>query len=150
MFQWFKRLIAPSPVVPPQLSVTPTPTWTLDKWSKSVSHVNWARSLFVTPAWQSAWSVLCDGIPRGFPVRGAVLTSEQAALELGRIQGYWDCLETLRALTRMAPKPTAEIPQDYLTPSMPQNGEGEVELSESPTDYYDLPEPRHTPTAKRQ
>lgn len=57
-------------------------------------------------------AVLHNSIPYGYPMRGSEVSPTAAALELGRMQGYMDCLNLLNAIC--TPQPTQnEVPQDY-------------------------------------
>lgn len=86
--------------------------------------MQWARSLSATPEFQVAWQILTDGIPRGWPTRSEKPIDPTAlAIEHGRIQGYWDCLEMLCALEILPNRPRETVDVDYATPAMSQNGE---------------------------
>jgi len=62
--------------------------------------------------YQHILSVLLNGIPSGYPQRGNVINETMAAVELGRMQGYLDCLNLFQSLSRTTPEPV-EVPQDY-------------------------------------
>lgn len=53
-----------------------------------------------------------NGIPSGYPMRGQPTDPTTAAVELGRIQGYMDCLNLLQLLCTPIPQ-HKEVDQDY-------------------------------------
>lgn len=59
------------------------------------------------PIWQHAVTILVASRPRGFPMRGQNITDTQAALELGRVEGYNNCLDLLQSLAT----PPQSLPQ---------------------------------------
>ena len=58
------------------------------------------------------FAALHNGVPYGYPERGKEMNPTTAAIELGRVQGYMDCLQLLHLLCTVPPK-QIDIPQDY-------------------------------------
>ncbi len=83
---------------------------TLERWHKSDTLVTWARS---SPEFAHVLAVVFNQQPRGFPMRGQVVTETQCSVELGRMEGYSDCENLLFALRNYPAKPTKEIEADY-------------------------------------
>lgn len=52
--------------------------------------------------------VLEAKVPQGFPIRGQAVTDTQTNIELGRIEGYRDCLRVLMAMS-ISPTPEAQM-----------------------------------------
>lgn len=72
---------------------------------------HWLKSKFGTEVLR----VLEAKVPQGFPMRGQAVTDTQANIELGRVEGYRDCLRVLVAMA-VSPAPesqAAEIPSTY-------------------------------------
>ena len=43
-------------------------------------------------------SALINAVPKGYPLRGEAVNDTAANIELGRIQGFMDCMATLQIL----------------------------------------------------
>jgi len=58
------------------------------------------------------FAALHNGVPYGYPQRGLEVNPTTAAIELGRVQGYMDCLQLFHSLC-IVPEMPKEVPQDY-------------------------------------
>lgn len=58
------------------------------------------------------FAALHNGLPYGYPMRGQEANPTTASIELGRTQGYMDCLNLLHLLCTPQPIPK-EVEQDY-------------------------------------
>lgn len=83
---------------------------TLERWQKDDGLVNWARG---SDEFAYTLSVVHNQQPSGFPVRGQVITDTQCAVELGRKEGYADCLNVLLALRQFPVVVKEEIEANY-------------------------------------
>lgn len=72
--------------------------YTLGKWQASPHLAEQAQQLFHEELFRHIMAVLVNSIPSGYPARGAVVNDTTANIELGRIQGYLDCLNLLNSL----------------------------------------------------
>jgi hypothetical protein len=86
---------------------------TLEKWRKETSNIAAARDLWKHPVFQDILSIARNAQPRGYPPRGVPINSTMAAVELGRCQGYLDCLGIIEATVDIPPEPTPDIPSDF-------------------------------------
>lgn len=76
----------------------PFPTgYTLETWHAS-GMPGAAKALFGEETFRHIYAVLYNSIPSGYPGRGVVVNDTTANIELGRIQGYLDCLNLLQSL----------------------------------------------------
>jgi hypothetical protein len=89
---FFKR--KPKPI--PRLLVIPT-SYTLEMWVKNNLSVQFEK-MMEEKLLAYAISVLINQIPSGFPLRGQKVNDTQANIELGRINGYLECLHLLQSL----------------------------------------------------
>ena len=74
-----------------------------------------ASELFHTALYQKMMTVAYNHRPRGYPQRGQPVNKTQALIELGRMQGYEDCLTVFEAMTWTVPSDevTNQTPWDY-------------------------------------
>lgn len=77
------------------------------------SNVAEMRRIFKLEAMADALGVLREGTPRGYPIRGGEISQEQALIELGRKEGYYDCLDLLLAMANYPASPHTEIVPDW-------------------------------------
>jgi hypothetical protein len=104
-----------APVIPPPSSLPRVPFpqgYTLNKWQSSPDLVAGWKNLAKEDLFRHGMSVLYNSIPSGYPARGQQVNDTMANIELGRYQGYMDCLNLLQALAFDAPK-SEEAPMDW-------------------------------------
>lgn len=77
---------------------------TLERWQSSSLYTAEARRLFADRTFQDIFSLLTNHRPQGYPVRGQDVSDTQALIELGRIEGYNDCLRLIVSLAQLPPK----------------------------------------------
>lgn len=85
----------------------------LEMWRKDPQLLAFARDLWGKVEWQHALSALKNAAPSGFPIRGKSITETEANIELGRKEGYQDCMNALFSLTVRAPEPFTEVEADF-------------------------------------
>ena len=85
----------------------------LATWRAAPDLLDWARQLWTQPNWQQALSAIRNAAPSGFPIRGRAVTEIEAAIELGRKEGYQDCMNALFSLPLRLPMPMAEVEADF-------------------------------------
>jgi hypothetical protein len=85
----------------------------LEEYRAKPDNVARTRKLFQTEEFQLIWEVLCSQVPRGFPLRGQALTGIQAASELSRINGYFDCLNVIASLAHHQQIPSKPVEADF-------------------------------------
>lgn len=100
------------PKIPPPAPVPFPVGMTLDKWLSNPDLAIRAKALFEDELTKMIFGVLQNSIPSGWPARGQVVNDTTANIELGRIQGYMDCLNLLNLLGTPAPVRT-EVPLDW-------------------------------------
>lgn len=81
----------------------------LRSWRSAPDRVGEYRQLLATPLFREIMAVLQSCIPYGYPLRGGEVTEVQGLIELGRVQGYQDCLYLLRSLGEFEPPPAAPV-----------------------------------------
>jgi hypothetical protein len=86
--------------------------YTLDQWQSSPDLVNGWKKLESEDLYRHGMSVLYNNIPSGYPARGQTVNDTMANIELGRYQGYMDCMNLLQALSFDSPK-SDEVPMDW-------------------------------------
>ncbi len=117
-----KRILGTQPTVRVQKIDRPTAVgMTLERWQADDGLVNWAKQ---SPEYAYAISVVQNQAPSGFPIRGQVISDIQCAVELGRKEGYTDCLNVLFMLRQFPVKVAEEIPADYDNTEYPQANQG--------------------------
>jgi hypothetical protein len=83
------------------------------KFRLNSNNVAAMRALLTMPFFQDALRVLYDQIPRSFPAQGEPISDSQAAVELGRVRGYMECLENLHSLATYPPASLPDLEADY-------------------------------------
>lgn len=110
---WLKQLFA-GPPKPVSLCV---PMFArgmdLEAFQSIEDRVGEVRRLYKTELMQDIFGVLRQKAPRGYPLRGESVSQEQALIELGRKEGYCDCVDLLVALANYAPAGQKEIEPDW-------------------------------------
>lgn len=86
---------------------------TYDEWSKREDLTQEARELGVTPGFRAMLEALSDQVPTGFPARGQLVPGDTMAMELGRIEGFRDCIRTLRSMTSVPRAAMADLPSTF-------------------------------------
>jgi len=86
--------------------------YTPDEFRSNPGLVKMTHDLFNGALGGHILAALHNGMPYGYPMRGNDLSPTAAAVELGRVQGYMDCLNLLNSLGEL-PNIQNEIPQDY-------------------------------------
>ena len=90
---------------------------TLAIWRQKPDLIGWVANLWNEPNFQGWLDVLRNEAPQGYPPRdGNAVDPIRAAVELGRKEGYQDCLNVMLLTTTAAPLPSPEISADYLPP----------------------------------
>jgi len=92
---------------------------TLHRWAQSPELIDEARRTMASPLFGHIFSVMYNAMPHGYPLRGQPATDIGVAIELGRKEGYADCLSLLRSLGHILPAPE-EIPMDFGAGPPPQ------------------------------
>lgn len=85
----------------------------LATWRAAPDLLSYARELWSQPNWQHALSALRNAAPSGYPIRGKMITDIEAAIELGRKEGYDDCMRALFSLTQRSSEPLVEVKADF-------------------------------------
>lgn len=67
-------------------------------WRSNPEYVKTAADLLATSLMKDILGVLYAEIPSNYPQRGTKITDTEACIELGRMQGYQDCLLLLQRL----------------------------------------------------
>lgn len=113
--RWLIGLVDNTSSIPRSGPAKPAPinksTSSLDHWQKNDERVNWARGSVEFAELLSIYDALH---PTGYPVRGAAVTDIQAAVELGRKEGYMDGRAVLMSLRSFPANPPTEIQSNYL------------------------------------
>lgn len=86
--------------------------YTLEEWRANKSLPEMLRKILEEPTMRHAFSVLYNRVPSGFPIRGDQVSDIQAAVELGRVNGYMECLSLLKSLA-ITPHINTEVEQTY-------------------------------------
>lgn len=86
--------------------------YTLEDWRANRELPGQAKKIFDEPVMRHVFSVLYNQIPSGFPLRGEQVNDVQAAVELGRMNGYIECLSLLKSLANPA-EHAEEVEQTY-------------------------------------
>lgn len=68
---------------------------------------------FKKPIFQHVLTILVHHRPRGFPMRGQQVSDTQAAIELGRVEGYNNCLDLFLSLANPPAVNQEPIESDY-------------------------------------
>lgn len=88
------------------------------------AHISQWSDFLSTSTGQALLKVLKERIPNGFPARGQAVRSEDALMELGRINGYRDCLRLLELLSNPPKEADGKpIQTDYAVD--PLDGDGQ-------------------------
>lgn len=74
--------------------------WNLARWQSSDTSVEWARSLFASDMGQRLLSVLHNELPKGY--------AHEAGQQLGRINGFLECIAVMERLAESSAKPADE------------------------------------------
>ena len=82
-------------------------------WRNSPEYLAFARELWARPEWQHALSAIRNAAPSGYPIRGRTISEVEAGIELGRKEGYQDCLNAIFSLPIRAPDPIEEVEADF-------------------------------------
>ncbi len=85
----------------------------LKTWRERPELLAFARDLWTKPEWQQALSAIKNSAPSGYPIRGRAVSEIEAAIELGRKEGYQDCVNVIFSLPVRAPEPLEEIEADF-------------------------------------
>jgi hypothetical protein len=89
----------------------------LKTWRETPEFLSFARDLWSKPQWQHALSALRNAAPSGYPLRGGraerPISDIEAAIELGRKEGYQDCLNAVFSLAIRAPAAQVEVEADF-------------------------------------
>lgn len=101
------------PPKPRFISVIARSGMTLERWRADDDNVKEARSLFKDSRFNGVMSVLRSEIPQGFPARGMVINDTMASVELGRVQGYMDCLRMIASCAEFKPQNPDEVPAEF-------------------------------------
>ncbi len=84
----------------------------MEEWRANKELPSQAKKIFAEPTMRHVFSVLYNQIPTGFPIRGEAINETQAAVELGHINGYIQCLSLLKSLAQ-SPEATDQVEQTY-------------------------------------
>jgi hypothetical protein len=92
-------------------------------WRNSPEYLAFARELWTKKEWQQALSAIRNAAPSGYPIRGRTISDVEAAIELGRKEGYQDCLNVIFSLPKHPDPVPEEIeadfdPKDYNKPDV--------------------------------
>lgn len=104
--KWFRsgtRGTRPSTVVRP--AVPHRHGFNFAYWRTRADLIKYARELLATKEFQQLLSVLHAEMPKGY--------TENPALQLGRMNGWIECLRCLESLGEMPAAPTGEVPITY-------------------------------------
>jgi hypothetical protein len=85
----------------------------LKTWRETPEFLSFARELWTKPEWQHALSALRNAAPSGYPIRGRTISETDAALELGRKEGYQDCLNAIFSLPLRSADLAEEVEADF-------------------------------------
>lgn len=112
MFERFMawKIKPQKPVVKPP--ILHPESYTLEEWRTNKELPGNLKKVFDEPIMRHVFAVLGNQIPSGFPLRGQDVNETQAAIELGRMNGYIECLSLLKSLSRN-PEFPQEVEQDY-------------------------------------
>lgn len=88
----------------------------LEWWFGQPANLAESQKLFETPLMRDIIDVLHSERPQGFPIRGYPVESVSAHVELGRVEGYNDCLRILLALPHPPAAPIDQIQSTFETP----------------------------------
>ena len=113
---WFKKCLNP-PVAQAEANkqrvFQPFPEGhNLITWRQHPVLSNQLAGAFREELFRHVLSVLYNSIPSGYPARGNTLNDTMANIELGRVQGYMDCLNLLQSLS-ITPTTTEPPEQNY-------------------------------------
>lgn len=86
---------------------------TLDAWRKSDLHITGFRELWQDAILQDAVAVLKNAMPAGPSLHDSRVTDIQAAIELGRIQGYATALSLFQSLLDTPTQPVEPPEADF-------------------------------------
>lgn len=86
--------------------------YTLQEFIANPNLLGETQGFFATALGGHILAVLHNSAPSGYPMRGEKVTGEAALMELGRKEGYQDCLNIIYAMCKAVPAPV-EIEQDY-------------------------------------
>lgn len=100
-----KKPIIKIPVVFPE-------GYTLVEWRTNKDLPGNLQKVFGEPIMGHVFAVLYNQIPNGYPLRGEALNETQAAVELGRMNGYIECLSLLKSLA-VIPDLENQVEQTY-------------------------------------
>jgi hypothetical protein len=120
-FAWFNkafRPVKPRPEIKTQTIIVRYDL-TLDRWQQDPALLEWART---SEQFAGVLSVVQNAQPSGWPIRGHPVTDIQCAVELGRKEGYADCMTVLLALRTFPMPVTQEVPIDYDDTEYPEAG----------------------------
>lgn len=112
MFEKLKSLWATKKTHKPKPTAVFPEGYTLEDWRTNKELPGHAKKIFEEPVMRYAFSVLYNQIPSGFPLRGQDVNETQAAVELGRVNGYIECLALLKSLAQ-SPEQNQEVEQTY-------------------------------------
>ncbi len=104
-----KQKLSPEPAKNPQ----PFPMgYSPDEFRANSGMANMASTFRRSALGGHIFAALHNGVPYGYPERGKEMNPTTAAIELGRVQGYMDCLQLFHMLCTPQQIPV-DIPQDY-------------------------------------
>jgi hypothetical protein len=84
------------------------------RWREQPQNTANLRRAFLEHGILKDWlSVAWAHIPRGGPPRSTPINDTEASIELGRVQGYMQCLDLLQACFDYRPEPTKTPPMTY-------------------------------------
>lgn len=86
--------------------------YTLEDWRSNRELPSQFKRVLEEPVMRRAISVMFQHLPTGYPIRGEAINEIQAAVELGRINGYTECLSLFQSLAQ-SPASTEQIEPTY-------------------------------------
>lgn len=109
----FKYILGRFRKKPVRKNYLPVPDgYTLQEWRANTELSSHLKTIMDEAAMRHALSVLYNQIPSGFPLRGEPINETQAAVELGRQNGYLECLSLFKSLA-ILPTTQTEVEQTY-------------------------------------
>ena len=85
----------------------------LKTWRDTPEFLSFAREVWARVEWQHALSALKNAAPSGFPIRGRAITEVEGLIELGRKEGYQDCLNAIFSLPIRTTEQVEEVEADF-------------------------------------
>jgi len=85
----------------------------LEEWQSRAEAVSAFRKFLATTLGRDMVSVLYTQQPTGYPTRDREISDTHAAIELGRKEGYEDCLRIIRSMTAFPTTVPEHIESDF-------------------------------------